>query len=50
LHITGGGIDCWYHVAEEAPADLEEAFTAFFSQTAGGTTRRKDNTMASKSI
>ena len=30
LHVTGHGIDCGHHVAEEAPEDLAEALIAFF--------------------
>jgi hypothetical protein len=30
LQVTGRGIDCGHHVAEEAPEDLAEALTAFF--------------------
>lgn len=30
LQVTGHGIDCGHHVAEEAPEDLAEALIAFF--------------------
>lgn len=29
LQVTGRGIDCGHHVAEEAPEDLAAALTAF---------------------